>query len=245
MTRHRLLLALLVGVLATGATVTVWVGAGAGTDHCARVARAAAERAALVTGDGLDVLVIGDSYSVGAGVPPRRSWPVRLDGRVRVDGFSGSGFSRGASACGDVSFATRAPVSVRPGTDLVVVEGGLNDTDQPPADLEAGFAELLRGLQRAGVSADRVVVVGPPAAPARRPARVAAVDRALARLAGAAGVAYLSMRGVELTYLDDRLHPDAAGHEVFGDVVAEHVGRHLADVSASRAPGRRGAARSR
>jgi acyl-CoA thioesterase-1 len=182
---RRLLLGLLALALTTGVSTTIWARAGAGPDHCAGAAERSERRAALVTGEGRDVLVIGDSYSVGAGLRLRDSWPVRLPGRVRVDGFSGSGFSTGASPCGDVSYASRAPRSLRGGTELVVVEGGLNDTDQPLADVEAGFTRLLGALRARGITPDRLVVVGPPPAPARSSERVAAVDATLARMSQA------------------------------------------------------------
>lgn len=224
MTRHRLLLGLLALVLATAVSTTVLARAGAGPDRCGTTSARAEKRAALVTGSGAEVLVIGDSYSVGAGVRGRESWPVRLPGRVSVEGFSGSGFTVGASGCGDVSFATRAARSLRPTTDLVVVEGGLNDFDQPLADLEAGFDRLMEAL-----GSTPTLVVGPPPAPDRPLASVVAVDAALARLAAAHRTAYLSMLGVELTYLDDDLHPDPPGHRVFGDLVAEQVRPRLVE----------------
>jgi acyl-CoA thioesterase-1 len=202
------------GVVST----TLWARAGARPSHCASVASRAEERAAVVTGRGADVLVVGDSYSVGFGLRPDQSWPVRLPGRVRVDGFSGSGFSRHASACGNQSYATRVRHSLRPGTRLVVVEGGLNDYDQPVADLASGFERLVRELH-----GRRLLVVGPPPAPARPAGTVAAVDAALSRLAAATGTPYLSMIDVRLTYGADRLHPDAAGQRVFGDAVAARV----------------------
>lgn len=185
-----------------------------------QVAAAFVVLAALVTGSGDRVLVIGDSYSVGAGVQPWESWPARLPGRVRVDGFSGSGFSIGASRCGDVSYATRARAAARAaaGARLVVVEGGLNDADQPAADLEAGFERLARVL-----AGRPVLVVGPPPAPLLPYDDVVAVDATLARLAAAHGTPYLSMLDVELTYQEDRLHPDPAGQRVFGDRVAAEV----------------------
>ena len=219
-TRPRLLLGLVVVLLVTAVSTTIWVRAGAGPDRCTTTAERAAERAALVTGRGREVLVVGDSYSVGSGVRPDQSWPVRLPGRVRVDGFSGSGFGVHASACGDLSYAGRAARAVRPRTGLVVVEGGLNDHDQPLPELEAGFARLMRAMRD-----EQVVVVGPPPAPAFMGDRLAEVDRTLARLAAEHGASYLSMIEVELTYLEDDLHPDPAGHQVFGDLVAEHVAR--------------------
>jgi len=210
-------------VLLAGVVTLVLARPGESTDRCLRTTERAEQRAALVTGEGRQVLVIGDSYSVGVGADLRDSWPVRLPGRVRVDGFSGSGFSVNASGCGDVSYGTRAPAALshhdtRPA--LVVVEGGLNDTDQPTAAVEKGFGRLMEALH--GVP---VLVVGPPRAPERPTADVESVDATLARLAAEQHTPYLSMLGVELTYADDELHPDAAGHRVFGDVVAAEIER--------------------
>jgi acyl-CoA thioesterase-1 len=160
---------------------------------------------------------------VGAGLRVDQSWPTRLPGRVRVDGFSGSGFSVGASSCGDVSYAARLPGSLRPTTDLVVVEGGLNDHDQPVADVEDGFRRLLRA-----VGDTPVLVVGPPLVAERPEGAVRSVDATLARLAGEHGAPYLSTVGVDLSLLDDGVHPDAAGQRAFGDLVAARV-RDLLD----------------
>lgn len=170
-----------------------------------------------MTGSGPETLVIGDSYSVGLGVKPAESWPTRLTGRVRVDGFSGSGFSYAASGCPGVDFATRAHSAVRDGSGLVVVQGGLNDFDQPVAEIESGFDRLMEE-----VGDRRVLVVGPPSAPERAYA-VPTVDAVLARLAEEYGAAYLPMRDLKLPYLPDRLHLTAEGHRMFGDVVAEAV----------------------
>lgn len=204
---------LTVAVVATG--LLVMTRAGADTDRCARFRDAARDRAALVTGVGEELLVIGDSYSVGLGVAAAESWPTQLPGRVRVDGFSGSGFSRDASPCGDVSYGARAARDLPDEPALVVVEGGLNDVDQPRSDLVDGFDRLLSEL-----AGQRVLVVGPPPAPDRADA-VPAVDALLARLARAHGVGYLTMLDADLPYLDDGLHLTPEGHRQFGDRVAE------------------------
>ncbi len=188
---------------------------GADVPRCERFQADSVARARAVTGSGERVVVIGDSYSAGLGLDaPRDSWPSRLAGEVHVAGFSGSGFSRGASTCRGVSFGTRAPAALRGGADLVVVEGGLNDYDQPDADIRAGFARLMDALE-----GRRVVVVGPPMAPSRA-AAVPHVDRLPAGLAAAYGVGYVPTLGLELTYLDDDLHLTPAGHRAFGDAVA-------------------------
>lgn len=186
--------------------------------HCARFAKTSAARAAEDTGAGRPVVVIGDSYAVGLGLDrPARSWTDHLEGRVHVEGFSGSGFSADASGCGAVSFADRAAAAVEGAPELVVVEGGLNDFDEPDAAISAGFTRLMRVLE-----GRRVVVVGPVLAPSRAGA-VPRVDRLLERLAAEHGASYLGTTGLRLDYLDDRLHLTEAGHRDLGRYVAERV----------------------
>jgi acyl-CoA thioesterase-1 len=184
---------------------------------CARLAVLSAERASVDVGSGPTVAVIGDSYAYGTGLDrPAGSWPSQLPGRVRVDGFPGSGFSPMASNCPGVSYADRAAVAAK-GADLVVVEGGLNDVDRRRVKIRAGFRRLMRALDGRGV-----LVVGPAAAPERIQG-VARIDRLLTRLSAHAGVRYLRMSYLDLPYLDDRLHLTPDGHELFGKRVARAV----------------------
>lgn len=188
--------------------------AGADVSPCKRHSSDSAQRARLLTGSGSSVLVVGDSWAVGLGLDDfSESWPARMDGQVRVAGYSGSGFSAGASECPNTSFAERAEAAVRHG-ELVLVEGGLNDFDQPGAAVESGFADLMRAL-----SGHRVVIVGPAAAPSRADA-VRRVERLLIRLSGHYAVPYIATSDLTLDYLDDRLHLTAEGHREFGDAVS-------------------------
>ena len=198
-------------------------------ERCAKNSNDAARRAATDTGVESvagRITVIGDSYSVGLGQADlATSWPSMLPGRVHVEGFSGSGFSEHASACGAVWYAARAPRAVASRPDVVVVEGGLNDFDQADADIEAGAEDVLDAL--AGVD---VVLVGPPPAPSRA-GEVPRVDAVLARVAAERGVPYVSAAGWDdLAYLPDRLHLTAEGHRVFGDRVATALLRIQAGV---------------
>lgn len=207
--------AALVLVVLLAAVLTVWAADRAQSDDaCAQFAAQSAERERLVIGAGRRVVVVGDSWSAGLGLrEPGRSWPSLLEGRVQVFGFSGSGFSATASPCLGTSFAERARRAVR-GADLVVVQGGLNDHDQPTAAVRDGVRRLLR------VVGDRdVVLVGPAAAPSRvEGAR--RVDVLLSALAEEAGVAYVSTYDLALDYLADDLHLTARGHRELGHVVA-------------------------
>lgn len=185
----------------------------------ARAASPVSARRATPGEGSLETLVVGDSYSSGWKLGDVASaWPARLaellPARVRVAGYPGSGFTPHASDCGALSFADRAGPALGPGVDLVVVQGGLNDVDQPAADLEAGFAALVEELD--GVP---LVVVGPPAAPARR-AGAARVDASLRELADLHDVPYVATAHLDLPYLPDDLHLTEAGHRLFAQAVA-------------------------
>lgn len=182
---------------------------------CERFALESQARADAVSGEGRRVVVIGDSYSAGFGLEDlAASWPSQLPGEVHVAGFSGSGFSAGASPCRKVSYAERAPRALAGGAALVVVQGGLNDVGQPPAAVREGVRRLLAVLPEVPV-----VLVGPPPAPARMPG-AAAVDALLAREALRAGVRYVSLIGTAFAYDPGLLHLTPAGHVEFGKVVA-------------------------
>ena len=217
--RRRTVLLTVVAVLcALTATGVLAARASANHSKCERFAAASVKRAAMVTGSGERVVVVGDSWSAGLGLDrPVQSWPSRLPGRVHVAGFSGTGFSAKSSECGRVSFGDRAPAALKGGADLVVVEGGLNDYDHGRAEIKAGFARVVRPA-----SAYRVVVVGPAPAPARARA-VPRIDRLLRFLSTSYGVAYVSTADLDLPYLDDRLHLTPAGHRAFGDAVADRI----------------------
>jgi acyl-CoA thioesterase-1 len=212
-----LVAALVLGMTAVAATQAM----GSGLPKCERFAADSAARAGHVTGSGERVVVIGDSWAAGLGLArPSGSWPSRLDGRVHVAGFSGSGFSAHASPCGRVSFADRAAAAVEADADLVVVEGGLNDWDHSDTEIRAGFARLVRVLRASDVG--EVVVVGPASAPSRA-ARVPHVDALLADLSQRYGVGYVSTADLELSYLADELHLTASGHRAFGEAVATRI----------------------
>ncbi|WP_344044360.1 SGNH/GDSL hydrolase family protein [Nocardioides panacihumi] len=211
-----LALTLAVGLVLAGVVVLRDRASASHAGGCHRFAADHAARLRDVTGSGRSVVVIGDSWSVGYKLTdPARAWPSRLPGRVRVDGFSGSGFSAHASSCGAVSYATRTRTARN--ADLVVVEGGLNDFDQPYAAVRSGFDRLVSRL-----AGHDVVVVGPAPAP-RRLAGARRVDRWLAALSRAAGIDYVSSIRLRLPYLPDRLHLTLAGHREFGDFVARHL----------------------
>lgn len=194
--------------------------------RCERLAAVGRARAAMVTGDGPPVLVVGDSWSAGIKLDDiGGSWPHRLEGRVHVDGFGGSGFSRHASPCGRLAYADRVDAALdrldeRPG--LVVLQGGLNDADQSAYDIRAGVRRAVARLVARGIARADIVIVGPAYAPARA-RQVPRVDWVLSGEAKRARVGYVRTRNLRLPYLADRLHLTSAGHTEFGDAVASRI----------------------
>jgi acyl-CoA thioesterase-1 len=218
-----LLTGLLVGSRVSVASGAPGAPASESRDRCARFAAASHAREARFTGSrGQRVLVIGDSWSVGLGLAdPLRSWPARLrDERVRVDGFSGSGYAATASPCAGAAFTQRARLAARRHYDLVIVEGGLNDFDRPSAEVRSGVRGVLAAFR-----GTPVVLVGPASAPARRRG-VPRIDALLAAEASRAGARYVSTKDLVLPYLPDRLHLTPEGHRQFGEFVATAVARH-------------------
>ncbi|MDZ5661008.1 SGNH/GDSL hydrolase family protein [Nocardioides sp. S-58] len=207
-------------VVLLAALLAFWVAdrAGAGPARCQQHRIDSRERATLVTGEGTRTLVIGDSWSVGLGQADLgRSWAAQLPGEVHVAGFSGSGYSAGASGCGRVSFHDRATTALAARPQLVVVQGGLNDHDQPSAAITRGFADLMADL-----AGHHVVVVGPADAPSRSHA-VGRVDALLASLADDHEVPYVATTDLDLAYLGDRLHLTEGGHREYGLAVAQRI----------------------
>jgi acyl-CoA thioesterase-1 len=202
-----------------GAGAWLWAAPGdaeaSQAERCRDIRTASEERRAVVVREpGPRIAVIGDSWSQGSDLPdPTASWPSRLPGTVVVDGFGGSGFTAEASPCRDVAFQLRVDRALATKPDLVLMQGGLNDFDVSTDVVRGDVEQTLRRLE-----GQRVVVVGPAAAP-RRADGAARVDALLAEVTAAADVPYLSTAEWELDYLPDLLHLTPAGHAAFGDAV--------------------------
>ncbi|WP_091947967.1 SGNH/GDSL hydrolase family protein [Trujillonella endophytica] len=165
-------------------------------------------------------VILGDSYSQGMLLPDQReqAWSTAL-GRLQgwttyVDAIGGTGFVNGGS-CGGQTFGSRVEHVLEWSPGTVVVQGGLNDADADPAEVQEAAGEVLADLS----DVPRVVVVGPPTTPGR--GDVTAIDAALAVAAAEADRQYVSTAGWTLPYGDDGLHPTAEGHQQFAAMVAQ------------------------
>lgn len=203
---------------------------------------AAVLAAAAPTGDDgraasppLRYLALGDSYTIGEGVPADGRWPAQLAARLREDGLAVDAPRIVATTGWTTDELASALDAAEPlGRDwrLVSLLIGVNDQyrGRPVADYAPAFAALLdRAIGYAGGRADRVVVLAIPdwgvtpfaVASGRDRAAIAraldAYNATAARICRERGVAFVDIapvsraRGDEPAMLaDDGLHPSAA-----------------------------------
>ena len=231
-----LTVALLVVAAAIGAvawpgasrSVRAWSPSPAACPGLAAQYRAALHAPVTAGAPGL-IVVVGDSYSQGAGLPAGRAgaFPALLaqdTGRpVFLDGFGGTGLTtRGACAHLPVTYGERLGpdrlLALHPAT--VIVEGGVNDARHGrPADVGAAAGALLRRL----VAVPRVIVVGPADIPNADPTRLKTVDVGLATATRAAGRPYLDLYRHPLPMQRDGIHPMQAGQDTIARLLVPLV----------------------
>ena len=181
------------------------------------------------------LLALGDSYTVGEGVSPARSWPAWLVQRLRVEGIAIADplvVARTGFSCAELLAELRAALRdgrVAPPFELVTLQAGVNDQyrGRGVSDWERTYAVLLEeALRLAGDDASRVVSISVPdwgvtpfAASHDAPAIAAAIDelnRVQQRLALATGAHWVEVTDLSRAAASDRsmladdcLHPSA------------------------------------
>ncbi len=236
MTRARLSIAAVISLLVVGAAVfgvAAWPGRG-GTeasqtdeDPCARtLADRERQLAEPVTTGSPTIAVLGDSYTQGTGLSgPEQAWPTalgeQLGARVVVDGVGTTGFTTpGWCIHSPLTYGARL-ASDPPDAEVVVVQGGVNDSLLgDPDQVAAAAGDLLGDLQDVPV----VVVVGPPAVPGADRREIDTIDAALRRATEDAGRVYVPLAGAGIELLDDELHPTEAGQQRIAELVAAAIG---------------------
>lgn len=153
------------------------------------------------------VAVIGYSYTAGDGLENRADgWAYQVAGTVA--GVGSTGFVSGGY-CGQHSYGKRIDAVLGTNPDMLIIQGGLNDTAADAAEIREAAAALLE--EAADVT--QVIMVGPVDAPARNGEQT--VDQALSEAAHDAGAEYVSALDWNLGFLPDDLHLTPQGHETF------------------------------
>ena len=205
----------------------------------------------------LRYLALGDSYTIGEGVPADGRWPMQLAARLREQGRTIDA-PRIVATTGwttdELSSALDAAEPLGHDWDLVSLLIGVNDQyrGRPVADYAPAFAALLeRAIGYAGGRADRVVVLAIPdwgvtpfaADSGRDRATIAreldAYNATAARICAERGVAFVDIaptsraRGAKPSMLaDDGLHPSAALYAEWTRLALPAARRALTDAPA-------------
>lgn len=195
------------------------------------------------------LLALGDSYTVGEGVPTAQTWPFVVAAELRAAGtavadptvVAQTGWTTDEL---DAAITAREP-ALDPPYDAVTLLVGVNDQyrGRPADGYRAPFRALLaRAVGFAGGDAGRVVVVSipdwgvTPFAAGRDRVRIAAEIDAYNAVAQAeatgAGAAWVDVTAVSRRWPDetaaDGLHPSAAAYARWAEAVAPAVRAALA-----------------
>lgn len=177
------------------------------------------------------ILVLGDSFTAGLGVPRDASFPARLEERLRQTWkavlVANAGVS-GDTTGGGLARVDRALAEAKP--DLVILELGANDALRgiEPAIVRANLDAIIAKIQASGA---KLLLTGMRAPPNWGEDYRAAFDRIYPDLARIRGVPLYPffLQGVagdpELNQ-PDRLHPNERGVRVLVDRIApvlEHL----------------------
>jgi hypothetical protein len=142
-----------------------------------------------------DALFIGASYTQGLGaIPPDRGYAYLIGQepgwRAQVDGVSGTGYLNPGPR-GDQTFADRlANLPTHPHPDLVIFQGGRNDTAYPMPRLRAAILNTV-ALARERFKGAQIVLLGPIPADIPVPHNQIAVENTLRAAATACKVVFI------------------------------------------------------
>jgi lysophospholipase L1-like esterase len=90
-----------------------------------------------------NVVIMGDSYTTGEFLPDRsRGWAYQVgqgkDWAVKLNGFGGTGFVN-SGPCDSRAYSDRIAKVLALKPQVLIVEGGLNDANASPADIQAAL----------------------------------------------------------------------------------------------------------
>jgi acyl-CoA thioesterase-1 len=177
------------------------------------------------------ITLLGDSITAGYGLPAADALPAQLSAALAKLGVHGQ--VRGAGVSGDTTAdgLARVDFSVRPDTDLVLVELGGNDLLQgvEPAVIKANLTAIVRRLKARRI---KVAMTGLRAPPAIGQNYAKAFDAVFPAVAHAEGVALypnlLAGVGGERALLQgDGIHPNAAGVKIIAGPLAAFLARAI------------------
>jgi hypothetical protein len=183
------------------------------------------------------VAVVGDSYTAAWGAVHKRFPPTTEGAWWRttaqqlgwtpgtIVASPGGGYvKRGDN--GTFAQALRAR-PIAPGTDYVLVQGGLNDEAQSPSAVMAGVREVLNIIRAQAPGAVPIVIGGFLPSPSTVTPGYVQVARAIGDSRATGTTRYMTGFMCSFSLATDGRHPDGAGHRTIGRFVAWHIAHGL------------------
>jgi lysophospholipase L1-like esterase len=191
------------------------------------------------------MVVFGDSWAAGLHADPAHALgqvaAARLGWSVTVDAASGTGYVKGFDD--ELSYVDRVgDLPRRGGIDVVLLQGGSNDKDEPPDLFDQAVRQTLHLVEHRLPGAQRLIL-GPGPDPMPVTDDQLAIDRRLMLVAAAEGAQYVSMlkegwitpsrhaRAID----PQNHHPTVAGQQYLGRRLAASLRRMYPALTAAAA----------
>jgi lysophospholipase L1-like esterase len=218
--------ALLLVVAGVVAVILMRGGASPAPGRAAVTSAVPPSSSSATSSDTPDVVFLGDSWTVGEGATGGHGYaPIaaeRLGWEYTLLGVSGSGYLQPGRAG---PYIERVDAAAALGTDLIVVQGSLNDAGGDLGQLDQAAATTLGRLREAAGGDTAILVVGAPATPGTDREVIARINADIAEAADAAGLTFVDPTRENWTdpadpaIWADPVHPGDVGHERVADAL--------------------------
>ena len=177
------------------------------------------------------VVFLGDSLTAGYGVGEAQAFPALVAERLYARGMPVEAVNAGVSGDTTADGLRRLDRILVDHPDAVVVGLGANDglRGVPVDEIERNLREIVMRVERAGATPLLLGMRVPPTFGTRYSRQFEEVYERLADDLGVALVPFMlkGVAGRPTLNLEDRLHPNAAGHRRIAETVAPYLERLL------------------
>ena len=179
------------------------------------------------SGDGVRILVLGDSLTAGYGLAAEAAFPARLERALRTAGYAAQVIGAGVSGDTTAGGLARLEWSLAENPDAGIVELGANDglRGLDPAATYANLDAIVGRLKERGTPVLLTGMLAPPNLGREYGAEFAAVFPQVARKHGVPFYPFFldGVAAVPDLNLADGIHPNARGVDVVVDRILPYV----------------------